>query len=328
MRFENQHRLSGELALLRIIAFKFLQAVPVILIISILAFLLLSLLPGDPAIIIAGEQASPEAVEHVRQQLGLDRPFLQQLAIWLFDLAQGNFGSSLILNQSVLSAVGERLPVTLSLAALSIAVTIPAGVFLGSLAAYYRQSWSDAGVMTFALLGVSIPAFWIAILGIILFSVRLGWVPSSGFTPISQGVGPWLSSVILPALILSLFQIGFLARMTRSAMLDVMGQDFIRTARAKGLSEWRTVGKHALRNALILIITATGILLSTAIGGSVVIEQVFALPGIGRMVVQAILARDYPLVQGTMLIFGFTFVLINLIVDVLYTLADPRVRHD
>jgi peptide/nickel transport system permease protein len=328
VRSENQHRRSGELALLRIIAFKFLQAVPVILIISILAFLLLSLLPGDPAIIIAGEQASPEAVEHVRQQLGLDRPFLQQLAIWLLNLAQGNFGSSLILNQSVLSAVGERLPVTLSLAALSIAVTIPVGVFLGSLAAYYRQSWIDAGVMTFALLGVSIPAFWIAILGIILFSVRLGWVPSSGFTPISQGVGPWLSSVILPALILSLFQIGFLARMTRSAMLDVMGQDFIRTARAKGLSEWRTVSKHALRNALILIITATGILLSTAIGGSVVIEQVFALPGIGRMVVQAILARDYPLVQGTMLIFGFTFVLINLIVDVLYTLADPRVRHD
>ncbi|HXQ09071.1 MAG TPA: ABC transporter permease [Bradyrhizobium sp.] len=314
--------------MLRIVAFKFLQAVPVILIISILAFLLLSLLPGDPAIIIAGEQASPEAVERVRQQLGLDRPFLQQLAIWLLNLAQGNFGSSLILNQSVLSAVGERLPVTLSLAALSIAVTIPVGVFLGSLAAYYRQSWIDAGVMTFALLGVSIPAFWIAILGIILFSVHLGWVPSSGFTPISQGVGPWLSSVILPALILSLFQIGFLARMTRSAMLDVMGQDFIRTARAKGLSEWRTVSKHALRNALILIITATGILLSTAIGGSVVIEQVFALPGIGRMVVQAILARDYPLVQGTMLIFGFSFVLINLIVDVLYTLADPRVRHD
>jgi peptide/nickel transport system permease protein len=325
---ENPHRLSGELALLRIIAFKFLQAVPVIVIISILAFLLLSLLPGDPAIIIAGEQASPEAVEHVRQQLGLDRPFLQQLAIWLLNLAQGDFGSSLILNQSVLSAVGERLPVTLSLAALSIAVTIPVGVFLGSLAAYYRQSWIDAGVMTFALLGVSVPAFWIAILGIILFSVRLGWVPSSGFTPISQGVGPWLSSVILPALILSLFQIGFLARMTRSAMLDVLGQDFIRTARAKGLSEWRTVSKHALRNALILIITAMGILLSTAIGGSVVIEQVFALPGIGRMVVQAILARDYPLVQGTMLIFGFTFVLINLIVDVLYTLADPRVRHD
>lgn len=301
---------------------------PVILIISILAFLLLSLLPGDPAMIIAGEQASPAAIEQVRRQLGLDRSFLEQLGIWLFNLARGNFGSSLILNQSVVSAVGERLPVTLSLAALSIGFTIPVGVFLGSLAAYYRRTWIDSAVMTVALLGVSIPAFWIAILGVILFSVQLGWVPSSGFAPMSQGLGRWFASMALPALTLSLFQIGFLARMTRSAMLDVLSQDYIRTARAKGLSEWRTVGKHALRNALILIITATGILLSAAIGGSVIIEQVFALPGIGRMVVQAIMARDYPLVQGTMLILGFTFVMINLIVDILYALADPRVRHD
>jgi peptide/nickel transport system permease protein len=317
-----------EVAVIRVIAYKFLQAVPVILIISILAFLLLSLLPGDPAIVIAGEQASPEAVERVRRQLGLDQSFLQQLVIWLLNLMRGNFGSSLILNQSVVSAVIERLPVTLSLAAVSISITIPVGVFLGSVAAYFRRSWVDSLVMTVALLGVSVPAFWMAILGIILFSVRLGLVPSSGYAPISQGLGAWFSSIILPALILSLFQIGFLARMTRSAMLDVLSQDYIRTARAKGLGEWRTVGKHALRNALILIITATGILLSTAIGGSVIIEQVFALPGIGRMVVQAIMARDYPLVQGTMLIFGFTFVLINLMVDILYSLADPRVRHD
>jgi peptide/nickel transport system permease protein len=314
--------------LIRIIAVKFLQAVPVILIISILAFLLLSLLPGDPAVIIAGEQASPEAIAHVRQQLGLDRPYVEQIAFWLFNLARGNFGASLILNQSVLSAVGERLPVTLSLAALSLSFTIPTGVFLGSLAAYYRRSWIDSAVMTIALLGVSVPAFWVAILGVVLFSVKLGWVPSSGFAPLSQGVGPWFASMVLPALILSLFQIGFLARMTRSAMLDVLSQDYIRTARAKGMSEWQTVGKHALRNALIMIITTAGILLSAAIGGSVIIEQVFALPGIGRMVVQAILARDYPLVQGTMLILGFAFVIINLLADVLYGLADPRVRHE
>jgi peptide/nickel transport system permease protein len=317
-----------EADLTRIVAFKFLQAVPVILIISVLAFLLLSLLPGDPATIIAGEQASPAAIEQVRKQLGLDRSFLEQLTIWVFNLARGNFGSSLILNQTVLSAVGERLPVTMSLALLSISFTIPVGVFLGSLAAYFRRSWIDSLVMTVALLGVSLPAFWIAILGVILFSVQLGWVPSSGYAPLSQGFGRWFASIALPALILSLFQIGFLARMTRSAMLDVLGQDYIRTARAKGLGEWHTVGKHALRNALILIITATGILLSAAIGGSVIIEQVFALPGIGRMVVQAIMARDYPLVQGTMLILGFTFVMINLVVDILYTLADPRVRHD
>jgi peptide/nickel transport system permease protein len=328
LRLHPAHRHCREAALIRIVAVKFLQAVPVILIIAILAFLLLSLLPGDPATIIAGEQASPAAVEQVRRQLGLDRPLAEQLAIWLTNLARGDFGSSLILHQSVLSAVGERLPVTLSLTVLSISFTLPVGVLLGSIAAYFRRTWIDSAVMTVALLGVSIPAFWIAILGVILFSVQLGWVPSSGFAPLSQGIGPWFSSLALPALILSLFQIGFLARMTRAAMLDVLGQDYIRTARAKGLSEWHTVGKHALRNALILIITAAGILLSAAIGGSVIIEQVFALPGIGRMVVQAILARDYPLVQGTMLILGFSFVVINLLVDILYTLADPRVRHD
>jgi len=314
--------------LIRIIVVKLLQAVPVILIISILAFLLLSLLPGDPAVIIAGDQASPAAIARVRQQLGLDRPYLEQVAIWLSNLAHGNFGSSLILNQSVLSAVGERLPVTLSLAALSLSFTIPVGIFLGSLAAYYRRTWIDSAVMAIALLGVSVPAFWIAILGIVLFSVKLGWVPSSGFVPPSQGIGLWFSSIVLPALILSLFKIGFLARMTRAAMLEVLNQDYVRTARAKGMSEWQTVGKHALRNALILIITAAGILVSASIGGSVIIEQVFALPGIGRMVVQAILARDYPLVQGTMLILGFSFVLINLLADVLYAWADPRVRHE
>ena len=182
--------------------------------------------------------------------------------------------------------------------------------------------------MSVALVGVSIPAFWIAILAVILFCVILGWFPSSGYVPLLQDPAMWLQSLVLPAGILSLFQIGFLARMTRSAMLDVLSQDFIRTARAKGLSEWVTVGKHAFRNALILVITATGILLSAAIGGSVVIEQVFALPGIGRLVVQAILARDYPLVQGVMLIYGFTFVAINLAVDLAYTYADPRVRYD
>lgn len=314
--------------MIRIILVKLLQAVPVMLIISILAFLLLSLLPGDPAVIIAGDQASPAAIARVRQQLGLDRPYLEQIAIWLSNLARGNFGSSLILNQSVLSAVGERLPVTLSLAALSLAFTIPVGIFLGSLAAYFRRTWVDSAVMAIALLGVSVPAFWIAILGIVLFSVKLGWVPSSGFVPLSQGPGLWFSSLVLPALILSLFKIGFLARMTRAAMLEVLNQDYIRTARAKGMSEWQTVGKHALRNALILIITAAGILVSAAIGGSVIIEQVFALPGIGRMVVQAIMARDYPLVQGTMLILGFSIVLINLLADVLYAWADPRVRHE
>jgi peptide/nickel transport system permease protein len=299
----------------RLLAIKILQAIPVLLLVSVLAFLLMSLLPGDPAVVIAGDQASPEAIEKVRLALGLDRPFLEQIALWFGQLVQGNFGNSLMLNQSVLSAMGERLPVTLSLAGLSLAITLPIGILVGSIAAYYRQTWVDSG-------------FWIAILAVILFSVILGWLPSSGYVALSADPAMWLRSLILPAAMLSLFQIGFLARMTRSAMLDVLSQDFIRTARSKGLSEWMTVGKHAFRNALIMVITALGILVSTAIGGSVVIEQVFALPGIGRLVVQGILARDYPLVQGVMLIYGFAFVAVNLTVDILYTFADPRVRYD
>jgi peptide/nickel transport system permease protein len=244
----------------RLLAIKILQAIPVLLLVSVLAFLLMSLLPGDPAVVIAGDQASPEAIEKVRLALGLDRPFLEQIALWFGQLVQGNFGNSLMLNQSVLSAMGERLPVTLSLAGLSLAITLPIGILVGSIAAYYRQTWVDSAVMSVALLGVSIPGFWIAILAVILFSVILGWLPSSGY--------------------------------------------------------------------VIMVITALGILVSTAIGGSVVIEQVFALPGIGRLVVQGILARDYPLVQGVMLIYGFAFVAVNLTVDILYTFADPRVRYD
>jgi peptide/nickel transport system permease protein len=314
--------------MLLLIANRILQAAPVIVVVSILAFLLINLLPGDPAVVIAGDQASPEAIAAVRHNLGLDKPLIEQLGVWFLHLLQGNFGASLMLNQSVVSAMGERLPVTLSLALLSIAITLPIGIFAGAVAAYYRQTWIDSCVMTLALLGVSAPAFWVAILSIILFSVTLRWFPTGGYTPFMQDPVLWLRSLVLPAVMLSLFQIGFLARMTRSAMLDVLSQDYVRTARAKGLGEWKTVSKHAFRNALILIVTAIGILLSTAIGGSVVIEQVFALPGVGRLVVQGILARDYPLVQGVMLIYGFAFVLINLAVDLIYTFADPRVRYD
>jgi peptide/nickel transport system permease protein len=312
----------------RLILSRILQAAPVILVVSILAFLLINLLPGDPAVLIAGDQATPEAIALVRHNLGLDRPLIEQLGIWFVHLAQGNFGQSLMLNQSVLSAMGERLPVTLSLALFSLVITLPIGIFAGAFAAYHRGSWIDSSIMTLALLGVSAPAFWIAILSIILFSVILRLFPTGGYVPFGSDPVQWLRALVLPAAMLSLFQIGFLARMTRSAMLDVLSQDYIRTARAKGLGEWQTVAKHAFRNAVILIITAIGILLSTAIGGSVVIEQVFALPGVGRLVVQGILARDYPLVQGVMLIYGFAFVGINLAVDLIYTFVDPRVRYD
>ncbi len=303
------------------------QAVPVLLIFAVMVFTLMHLLPGDPAVAIAGMEASPEEVQKIRVQLGLDRPVLVQLAEWFAHLAVGNFGESLVLKQTVISAVTERLPVTLSLALVSLVVTLPVGVGLGVVAAYWRNSWVDSFVMLTALLGVSLPGFWVGILAVLLFSVNLGWFPPAGYVPLGDGVWPWFASLVQPAVVLALFQIGFLARITRSAMLDVMDQDFIRTARAKGVDEWTTVVKHAFRNTLIPVVTVLGITLSLLIGGSVVIEQVFALPGIGRLVVQGILARDYPLVQGTMLLFGFAFVLINVLVDIIYTLVDPRVRY-
>ena len=314
--------------MLRNVAFRLLQAIPVILLVAVLTFVLMHMLPGDPAVVIAGPDATAEAVDRLRHQLGLDRPLPEQLVNWLANLARGDFGKSLMLNQGVLSAVLDRLPVTLSLALLAFTITIPVGVVLGVTAAYYRNTWIDSAVMGVALIGVSIPSFWIAIISVIVFSVELRWLPSSGYVPISQGVGPWLRALIQPAVILALFQVGYLARMTRSSMLDVLDQDFIRTARAKGLNEWATVGKHAFRNSLMSVVTVSGIILSLLIGGSVVIEQVFALPGIGRLVVQGIIARDYPLIQGTMLLLGFAFVIVNVLVDLGYTLVDPRVRYD
>jgi peptide/nickel transport system permease protein len=299
----------------------------VLLIFAVLVFMLMHLLPGDPAVAIAGTDASREAIEKIRDQLGLNRPILVQLLSWFAQIAQGDFGRSIVLNQSVLSAVAERLPVTLSLTALSLLVTLPVGISLGVVAAYWRNSWVDSAVMLIALLGVSLPGFWVGILSVLLFSVTLGWFPPAGYVPIGQGVWPWLSSLIQPAVVLALFQIGFLARITRSAMLDVMDQDFIRTARAKGVDEFHTIAKHAFRNTLIPVVTVLGITISLLIGGAVVIEQVFALPGIGRLIVQGILARDYPLVQGTMLLFGFVFVLINILVDIIYSFVDPRVRY-
>jgi peptide/nickel transport system permease protein len=312
----------------RITALRIAQAVPVMFFVAVLTFMLMHLLPGDPAVIIAGDTADAAAIEQIRHQLGLDQPILQQLWLWIVHLFQGDFGHSLILNEPVTTAVAQRIPVTLSLALVAFVITIPVGITLGVVAACYRDTWFDTAVMGLALLGVSVPNFWIAILSVILFSVTLGWLPSAGYVPMDHGVWPWFVALIQPAIVLALFQIGFLARMTRSEMLDVLDQDYIRTARAKGVGAWRTITKHAFRNTLVTVVTVSGYILSLLIGGSVIVEQVFALPGIGRLLVQAIMARDYPLVQGTMLLLGFAFVIINVLIDILYTAIDPRVRYD
>lgn len=312
----------------RYVVKRLITAIPVMLMVAVLTFLLMHLLPGDPATVIAGPDADPSQVERIRQQLGLNEPLWAQLGNWFVRLAHGDFGHSIVLQQSVVSAFAERLPVTLSLTALAMAFTLPVGIALGIVAAYWRNSSLDAFVMAVALAGVSIPNFWTGILSIILFSVILGWVPSSGYAPLSAGVGPWFMSIVVPSAVLALFQVGLLARVTRSAMLDVLDQNYVRTARAKGVSEWRTISKHAFRNTLIQVVTIIGVILSLLLGGTVVTEQVFALPGIGRLIVQGIFSRDYPLVQGALLIVAFAFVALNLLVDIVYTWVDPRVSYD
>jgi peptide/nickel transport system permease protein len=296
--------------------------------VALLTFMLMHLLPGDPATIIAGDMADQAAIDQIRRDLGLDKPLLTQLWLWIYNLMQGDFGRSLMLNQPVSEAMFERMPVTLSLALVAFVITIPVGILLGVVAAVWRDTWVDSAVMLVALLGVSVPNFWIAILSVILFSVTLGWFPSAGYVPISTSFSGWLTSLIQPAVVLALFQIGYLARMTRSAMLDVLDQDYIRTARAKGVSISVTILKHAFRNTLMQVVTVSGYIFSLLIGGSVVIEQIFALPGIGRLLVQAIMARDYPVVQGSLLLLGFAFVFVNIIIDLIYAWVDPRIRYD
>lgn len=312
----------------RLVVIRIAQAIPVMFFVALLTFMLMHLLPGDPATIIAGDMADQAAIDQIRRDLGLDKPLLTQLWLWIYNLMQGDFGRSLMLNQPVSEAMFERMPVTLSLALVAFVITIPVGILLGVVAAVWRDTWVDSVVMLVALLGVSVPNFWIAILSVILFSVTLGWFPSAGYVPISTSFSGWLTSLIQPAVVLALFQIGYLARMTRSAMLDVLDQDYIRTARAKGVSISVTILKHAFRNTLMQVVTVAGYIFSLLIGGSVVIEQIFALPGIGRLLVQAIMARDYPVVQGSLLLLGFAFVFVNIIIDLIYAWVDPRIRYD
>lgn len=310
----------------RLIAFRILQAIPVMFVVAVLTFLLMHMLPGDPATLIAGDMADQDAIAQIRRDLGLDQPVAVQLWLWVTNLLQGDFGRSLMLNQPVMEAFFERIPVTLSLALVAFVITIPVGIVLGVVAAVWRDTWVDSAVMVLALVGVSVPNFWIAILSVILFSVTLGWLPSAGYVPLTEDFSRWLACLIQPAVVLALFQIGYLARMTRSAMLDVLDQDYIRTARAKGLSEFTVINSHAVRNALIPVITIVGLQMGFLLGGAVVCESVFAWPGIGRLTVQAILARDFPVIQASILLLSVIFVAVNFLTDLLYGVFDPRIK--
>ncbi len=314
--------------MIAVAARRLLGAVPVLLIVSLISFGLMRLIPGDPAAAIAGVAATPAQIEQLRRDLGLDQPVLFQLLRYYQGLAQGDLGRSLLLGKGVFAATMERLPVTIGLSLYALVITLLFGIASGIVAALRQNSLVDQAAMMFAMIGISVPNFFLGLLMIILFAVHLGWLPSGGYVPFGQDPLGWLASTTMPAVSLALLQTGLLARITRSSMLEVLRQDYIRTARAKGLPRRRVILKHALANALIPIVTVVGIIISLLLSGAVVTEALFSLPGMGQLLTQAVLNRDYPMVQGGLLLVTTFLVLINITVDVLYAMLDPRVRYE
>ncbi len=303
-------------------------AVPILLIVSLITFAMIHLIPGDPATAIAGMSATAEQIANIRRDLGLDQPLLSQLWHWYAALIHGDLGRSLLLGEPVIEATMQRLPVTLALSAYALVITLLIGLGTGIIAALRQNTWIDQAAMVIAMIGISVPNFYLGLLMIILFAVDLGWLPSGGYIAFTDNPLGWLATSTMPAISLALLLAGLLARITRSTMLEVLRQDYIRTARAKGLPGRQVILKHALSNALIPITTVIGIIVSLLISGSVVTETLFSIPGIGQLLTQAVLNRDYPMVQGGLLITTALLVLINIGVDVCYALLDPRVRYE
>lgn len=304
-----------------------LAVIPVMAIVAIFVFLLLRLTPGDPAAILAGDAATPAQLEEIRERLGLADPLHVQFVRWIGQLLRGDLGTSLISNVGVTEMIGQRLGPTINLALMTIVISVLLAVPMGVLAAWRHRSWIDTAVMGFSVLGFSIPVFVIGYIFIQIFAIELRLVPVQGYTPPEQDVGAFFQRAILPALTLSTIYIALIARMTRASMLEVLGEDYIRTARAKGVRENVVLFRHALRNAAVPIMTIIGTGFALLISGVVVTESVFNIPGIGRLTVDAILARDYPVIQAMILLTAGIYVLVNLLIDISYTLIDPRIRY-
>ncbi|MFP5404897.1 MAG: ABC transporter permease [Gammaproteobacteria bacterium] len=301
--------------------------IPVLLIVAVLVFLMLRLTPGDPAAIIAGDAASDENIRAIRQSLGLDRPLPVQFGIWFSHLLQGNLGESYFFKMQVTDLIAQRLEPTFALAVATTVLAVMVSVPLGVLAAWRHGGWLDRGLMSFSVLGFSVPVFVLGYLLIWLVSIKLQWLPVQGYARLADGFVPFIQHLILPSLALAVIYIALIARVTRAAVAEVLTEDYIRTARAKGLAELRILVRHALANAAIPIVTVIGIGIALLIGGVVVTESVFAIPGLGRLTVDAVLARDFPTIQGVILFFSFVYVLINLLVDLSYLVLDPRIRY-
>jgi len=306
---------------------RILATIPVMLVVALFVFSLLYIAPGDPAAIIAGDQATPADIERIRESLGLDRPYLVRFGEWLWHILHGDLGTSIFTNLSVSHMIAQRIEPTLSLMVLTIVFSIVIAIPLGVLAAWKHGTWIDRAVMVVSVLGFSVPVFVFGYLLAYVFALQLDWLPVQGFTSISDGVWPFLQGLILPTVALGLIYVALLARITRATMLDVLSQDYVRTAKAKGVGQRAVLFVHALKNAAVPIVTVIGNGVALLIGGAVVTESVFAIPGLGRLTVDAILRRDYPIIQGVVLLFSVTYVLVNLVVDLLYTVFDPRIRY-
>jgi peptide/nickel transport system permease protein len=303
-------------------------AIPVLIIVSLITFGMMRLIPGDPSAVIGGLSATPAQLALIRADLGLDEPWPVQLAKWYGGLLHGNLGRSILLGQDVMQVTLNRLPITLALSAYALVITLVVGLVGGIVAALRHNTAIDTAAMMVSMLGISVPNFFIGLLMIILFAVKLGWLPTGGYIAFMDSPWGWLRTSTMPAVSLALLQIGLLARITRSTMLEVLRQDYIRTARAKGLPARLVVAKHALANAMIPITTVVGIIVSLLISGSVVTETLFSIPGMGQLLTQAVLNRDYPMVQGGLFLVTAFLVLVNIGVDVLYAMLDPRVRYE
>lgn len=304
-----------------------LALVPALALVAVLTFLVIHIVPGDPAGAMLGTEATPERIAQLRQQLGLDKPLLRQFAEWAVRAMQGDLGQSFYLRQPVTESLMERLPLSLTLATLALVVSLAIGIPAGIVAAIFRNRAADAGVMAVAVLGISFPSFWLGLNFIYLFGVLLRWFPTGGYVPLTENLGAGLRHLCLPSVSLGILQAALIARITRSSMLEVLQQDYVRTARAQGLSEFRVVARHALRNAMIPIITVVGLSFGILLGGAVIVETVFTLPGIGRLVINAVARRDYPIIQGALLLAATSYILVNLAVDLLYAYFDPRIRE-
>jgi peptide/nickel transport system permease protein len=305
---------------------RLLSVVPVMAVVAVCVFLLLHLAPGDPAAIIAGENVSPENIARIRAQLGLDQPVWRQFLVWLQTLLTGDLGSSMFWGDSVTSLIAQRAEPTVSLAFTTLLVAVPLAIGLGVLAAARAGSAIDRFLMAFAVLGFSMPVFVVGYLLIFLFAINLKWLPVQGYSPIAEGLLPWLRNLVLPSVALGMAYVALIARITRTTMLDVLAEDYMRTARAKGVATRPMLFRHALKNAAVPVATVVGNGVALLIGGVVITETVFNIPGIGRLVVDAIARRDYPIIQGVIIVFSGVYVLVNLLVDLSYTLFDPRIR--